>query len=337
MKKVNIILAVLAVSMILVSCINTRPGIFGHAGLDYETEEETEDENETRETRAFPDDAQIVSFKWNHSGMAMEPYYILREEDDGWKWIISMDDENPEEGYHASIVVSDKADVEEFSRALIDAGILRWDGYYKSKSLGPYIQDGDDGFSLYLTLSDGSEMEAHGYNAFPKEYSEVSDIIYRYFSQHEDYSQYYPKQMPNAPLYRISIKMGSPYASQNDRFYRLELTPSWKQWIVELRDPHGDYLPEKTDIYEYGETEKELPLEDVKALLDKYDIISMNNETESWQWSEGMVYLDIWGYFDTEDDKMIELRQCVKEEDYADFIKEFIETSQNICKKMKSL
>ncbi len=49
----------------------------------------------------------------------------------------------------------------------------RWDGFHESD---PYILDGT-GFTLNLTLADGSTVSAHGNNAFPEHYSEVFSAI----------------------------------------------------------------------------------------------------------------------------------------------------------------
>ena len=69
-----------------------------------------------------------------------------------------------------------------FFTSLAEAGVLTWDGFEKSKSLGKYVLDGDNGFEIKLLLSDGTTMHALGSNIYPAYYSEVSRLIFEQFN-----------------------------------------------------------------------------------------------------------------------------------------------------------
>lgn len=284
----------------------------------------------------FAKDATITYLKWNHRGTAMEPYYIVRTEDGGCRWLISYDEENPENGTRVSNMFTSEGDLKKFSDALIAAGIVKWDGFSKSSSLGDWILDGDDGFTLEIMFSDGNTMTASGYNSFPENYSEVVGIIMDTFRKHEDYSGYYPTELPaDAEMTRISIKIGSPFALTNasGEKFNIELSTSWKKWIITLSDPRGRFLEKGTYINEYDDTEKSLHLEDYAKLLDKYGMFALNQQTEDYDFEKGDQYIDISGSFDNGKELMI--RKNVTEEEYKDFITEFITMTYEYYNKMK--
>ena len=52
--------------------------------------------------------------------------------------------------------------------------LISWDGFHETDSM---ITDGS-GFSLHMTLTDGSTITAHGTNAFPLGYGSVSETIH---------------------------------------------------------------------------------------------------------------------------------------------------------------
>lgn len=279
----------------------------------------------TGKKREFPDDIAITSLKFQERSTAMLPYYIVRQEDDGYHWYVTTDDENLMNGNRPSNVVTDEAPVQELFRALLDAGILEWDGYNKSRSLGPGVRDGDSGFHLVLGLSDGSTLEAHGYNTYPDNYNEIEKIISEAFAPNQDYSEYYPTKMPEEQLASIDIKIGSPYESPASRMLKISLSAGWKQWAIVMKDPYGKYIDKEFTISAYDTTETPLPLEEFGQLLDKYDILSLNSVGRSPDNEDGDEYIQIFGYFEGDSQKLIDLHKSVKSEDYEDFIREFVD------------
>lgn len=55
----------------------------------------------------------------------------------------------------------------------------RWDGFDKSNKR---VMDGSS-FTLSITLADGSTISAHGNNAFPENYSDVSSAVQTLYSK----------------------------------------------------------------------------------------------------------------------------------------------------------
>lgn len=283
--------------------------------------------------RDFPEDIAITALCFHRFSTAMEPYYIMRPEEDGIHWYVSRDEEDPASGYMASNVITDASPAEAFSKALIDAGVLKWDGYSRSKPLPRGLLDGDNGFSLKLTLSDGSTLEARGSNIYPSNYSEIQALIYDTFEAHEDYSKYYPTSLPEEELKRIEIKIGSPYTSQYTPLYSVSLIESYKQWAVVLRDPRGEYLEAETIISAYAETEDPLPFDEYAGLLQKYDILAMNGTHDNWENQTNATFLQVFGFF--EGDKMVEIHRTIDLDEYDGFIREFIGMTKTYYESVK--
>lgn len=313
MKKTGLLILISAVLLAFSGCGNSNGVIAdGKAG--------------GKNIERFADDAQIVAFKWNHSGSALEPYYIVKSEENGSRWLISIDGENPENAERVSNVLSDSSDLKAFSDALLAAGILKWDGFSMSRSLGKSVLDGDDGFSLEITFSDGNTLVANGYNAFPDNYSGITAIIRDTFKAHEDYSRYYPTVIPDdTAVDDLVIRIGSPFAPPNasGEQFKIELNESRKQWIVTLSDPKGRFLDKGTYISEYAEDTESLPFDKYTELLDRYGFFALNGQTEDFSSEKGDQYININGYF--ADGRCIEIRKTVNEDDYKAFITEFIE------------
>lgn len=154
----------------------------------------------------LPEQTSLTGFFMHHEGMAMEPYYILKECEDGI--YVKITDTSPEdflmyegeekkmpedgsrflafadtvkECENASLV---RLDNEEILRQLEDAaeetGALGWDGYDKKVS-GKGASDTGDRYMLYLELSDGTSVEMHGYNACPAGYESLLESVREIF------------------------------------------------------------------------------------------------------------------------------------------------------------
>jgi len=73
---------------------------------------------------------------------------------------------------------------EEFARELeqilIDNGVGKWNGFDK---VDKRVLDGRS-FSLYITMTDGTSVDAHGYMRWPKNYTDVNAAVEALFQTH---------------------------------------------------------------------------------------------------------------------------------------------------------
>lgn len=169
--------------------------------------------NSTIEARQFPEGVTLTGFYMTHQGMAMEPYYFMKVTDDGAYLKITnvapndyrlappmMSMQQSDINYfeyadtvlefeYASLVKVDEAVVRELENAVVETGALGWDGFNEYRDMSGVLDAGDS-YDLYLTLSDGSSVNAHGYNVSPSGWQELKEKVVGIFEAHQDYSRY---------------------------------------------------------------------------------------------------------------------------------------------------
>lgn len=142
-------------------------------------------------------------------------------------------------------------------------GILSWDGFTGSVSLGSEILDGDSSFRLKILLSDDSVISASGYNTAPVNADDVFFLLTDFFPLHTDYSAYFPREFPDCAVISLVIELNHYMGYNKSPSFELELRRDRKEWMVNLDDPQGEILEAGTKISEYGYTEEELPFDDI--------------------------------------------------------------------------
>ena len=283
------------------------------------------------------EDAQLIGLKFHHATMAMEPYYTIRQDGDGFvcsvttsevtwpeidgedAWAFGMDDPDydPYADFGASVAPASVDEMAQLQQALEDAGVLAWNGYSMSYTPGEGVYDMDDWFQLKLLYSDGSVLEAHGSNRKPDGYSQVVDVLFAFFAAHEDRSASYPGKFPDAQPTKLVIDLGSPYG--NGSRWRIELNASRKQWSVSLQDPFGTVLPKGTDVGDYGyvDSADELPFDQFMGILRAHDVESHNLESGWDGGGEGChisIYFDNGQAFSMDTNKLPEDYEALREE-----------------------
>ena len=113
----------------------------------------------------------ITSFYFSHSASVMDDCYCLK---------VTRSEEGThlyaEELFSGGRIVDtviDDSVPEQLGELSGTYHLDQWDGFDKSSSA---VSDGS-GFTLEITLADGSTISAHGSNRFPAYYSEVSSAI----------------------------------------------------------------------------------------------------------------------------------------------------------------
>ena len=126
----------------------------------------------------------LTEFTFSHRGMAANDCFTftVTETPEGTPLYLEQD-------FSGGIILDESADpslmvqMEELAQQY---NLISWDGFAETNSM---ISDGT-GFSLHMTLADGSTISARGTNAFPAEYGSVSRTIHTLYLDHlpeEDY------------------------------------------------------------------------------------------------------------------------------------------------------
>ena len=146
--------------------------------------------NETITPMAFPEDVSLTGFFITHQGMAAEPYYMMKETEDGvylkisangpgdWTLYADADEDSQEYSLNFVDTVNDYEDaqiaqpqgdsaVRALEDAIAQAGALGWNGYDAYIPMDDVL-DADDFYILYLELSDGTTVAMYGHNTRPK-------------------------------------------------------------------------------------------------------------------------------------------------------------------------
>lgn len=263
----------------------------------------------------LPEGAKLVGFKYSAMGMYLSPYWSIRQVDGGyacaetrgeiyWPAIdgedglygIGYDEEKgygyeqyssigdplAEDGPMHSLTLLTDDDMAELQRILEEHGVLAWDGFdeawYPPK--GVEVTDTGATFDLKLLFSDGTVMKAHGVDAYPEGYNDALVAIGKFFEEHTDYSAYYPKAFPQVEANKLTVSFAPSLYSSGATRYSIELTRSWKRWIIALEDPRGTLLPAGTNISEYGDTDDALPFERFMGIISEYGLESWNQADE---------------------------------------------------------
>ena len=247
----------------------------------------------------LPEGVKLTGFYMNHSGMRMNPYYILKTTDSGtymkitnkrpadyWMYGGEKTDgliqpveyfgyvETVREDEKASLIcLEDETVIRQLEECIAKYGALGWDGYDKSKAM-PDVKDSGDNYNLYLELSDGTTVRMHGYNICPSGFQELYQETVRIFQACSDYSRYVAKNFTDSPCEYLQVELKDsehPYVCS-----KLCLRKHGGEWSVLLEDEAGNVLEKGTKIADYVATGQEVPFERFLDLMSRYQVEEWN-------------------------------------------------------------
>ena len=161
--------------------------------------------------------ATVVGFKYAHQGMMREPYYSIRQVEDGFEGAATYSEvfweamdgaetmdymERSADGSYgydeyaggdplgpesnAQIALLSSEEMEEFTALLQEHGVFAWDGFdeHYQPPAGMHMTDSGVTFDLKILLSDGTHISAHGVDAAPPNSSEAISAIFDFFERH---------------------------------------------------------------------------------------------------------------------------------------------------------
>lgn len=156
---------------------------------------------------------RLTGFHINHQGMAMEPYYIMREIDsviymketncapDDWCMLevenschrdksdvatyLGFADVLKDCEYGCIYKLTDRKPIEELEQLIEEIGARSWDGFNESVERRG-VMDAGDSYSLFLEYSDGSTVKVHGYNTCPEGFGDLKLKIMNIFMKLEE-------------------------------------------------------------------------------------------------------------------------------------------------------
>ncbi len=167
--KVNIILLLLVagLALLLFACSPAK-------------KPEPSSSQEPPETAGEPLDITVFSF--SHSASYTEGCYFLeikREESGNHIYAEELFSRN-----RIADTVIEEDVLAQLGEVAGKYHVDRWNGFHETD---PLVQDGS-GFSLEITLADGSTISARGNNSFPKHYSKIEDIVWPLY---QDWIEHY--------------------------------------------------------------------------------------------------------------------------------------------------
>lgn len=314
-------------------------------------------------------DAMLTGLKYSQWGMRVYSFYSIRPTEEGYECSITgselywpgidgeetaeYHDFDPETGYgydrYSSLgdpfdpdgpkfsrVLLQEEDVKELGEALLNEGVLSWDGYDEKwePPAGMEVTDTGETFDLRLQFSDGYVLHAHGVDTRPENFDAVWGIIWDFFETHQDYSRYYPTDLPDEPINTLIVQFYDPYHSSGTPVYLIELHKSWdNQWTIRLCDPKGEFLPAGTDISEYerlGDS-AELPVGRFYDILKKYGLGSWNQTMEHDP--ENTEHWSVTVYYENGQEYRVDTN--LKPDQYASFREEMIRAIINYYEEVR--
>ncbi len=253
-----------------------------------------------------------------------EDYEINEERGYAWDSFSGPDPLGPDAGTHSAVTVGD-SEMQELFDKLMAENILEWDGYDEiwEAPEGMEVTDTGETFNLDLLFSDGKHLKAHGIDTFPENYGAVVKVIYDFFEEHQDYSQYYPTDFPEEAPTTLIVKFYDPHHFGKVPNYQIELHKSWgNEWIIRFTDPEGEFMTKGSDISKYGYVKDGvLPLEQFQDILKKYDLGSWN-QREDHESGGPDEYWEITAYY--ENGQTYYVSTNYRPDNYDDFRNEMI-------------
>ena len=121
---------------------------------------------------------QSFRYDYNQGYMAnSNVWYTLELKDGVYTAGVKPHNVPPEEEQSFAV---DQSFARELEQILVDHEVGAWNGFDK---VDKRVLDGN-GFSLYITMTDGTSVDAHGYMRWPKNYTDVKAAVEALFQTH---------------------------------------------------------------------------------------------------------------------------------------------------------
>ena len=220
--------------------------------------------------------------------------------------------------YASLVKLEDDVLLRRLEESIVKYGALGWDGFNESESM-PEVADSGTSYSLYLELSDGTAVTAHGYNVCPAGFDELYGEIAEIFQNNSDYSRYLATNFSDSPCTYLEVELREK--EDLDVYYMVRLRGNTGQWSVMLKDPDGMILEKGIDIEDYKEIDGTLPFDRFLDVLSRYHVEEWNQYQEKDSTGRGMFSIVM--YF--EDGKEFSAHGNIYPEGFEDFRREMVE------------
>lgn len=246
----------------------------------------------------LPEGAVLDSLYLHEVSMSLGPHYLIKRTEEGTFFKFTR--ENPLDAFEeqdlqseedpifsgmmeirdserASLVKLSPEIIAEIEELIVTNGVLSWHGFNKSGEASMELDSGES-FVFQLGLSDGTKVEASGYNAFPDNYGTFQSGLLQLLEDQVDYSHYQAKNFSDSPPKSLLVEFDTMYSQW--QYYKLELDTGRNQWVIVLLDQQGELLPKGTEISEYERIEGNLALEPFMEILKKHGFEPLNGHKE---------------------------------------------------------
>jgi len=212
----------------------------------------------------------ITEFTYQYNGMREGYTYTARAAEGGTELEISLIFGD----FQETLLVQEPV-LEKLGEIAGNYRLDRWDGFDK---VDKRVLDGE-GFTLYMTLEDGTRIEAHGSNAFPQGYQDAKSEITALFEELiGTYSSFYPKTLESDELNSVYILFTGENGNKAKKFKVIARTQDDGRICLDVEINGYENLLSEEAYYCNGYCEA-FPFEEVQAIVRKYDIPSWNG----WQ------------------------------------------------------
>ena len=152
-------------------------------------------------------DVHLTGLFISRQGSMREPYYIINAKTDGlylkmtYTYPLELDDtsyfsfaSDADDEETAIVFKLNKKELKRVEELIERYGVLNWNGFNESETLYGVL-DADMHYSLFMTLSDGSSIDATGYNVYPKGmddfFSDIMSFFYETMPEDDENRKYF--------------------------------------------------------------------------------------------------------------------------------------------------
>lgn len=212
---------------------------------------------------------EIKSFSFGHSGMSTDSIYTysVEQTENGELLYVELNAVN-----NIIETVLDEPLLSSLEALVARHNLYAWDGY---KQRNDMVLDGES-FSLSVVFADGSVIQAHGNNAFPKGYADAaSDISALFSGPIEQYGDFFPKELESDALDYIFVNFNGAIPHHAYRFVCTSMKDGTVQIDFKIDDASGEFRADASPYQFFGFVES-FPFDEIQAIVREYDMPSWN-------------------------------------------------------------
>ncbi len=232
-------------------------------------------------SKAKPNESGIASFYYGYHGMRLGSDFTVTSKDG--KTVFNFEDGEHqvygEMEYECEPVVL--GDLEQLYK---DCKVWEWDGFDK---VNKNVLDGD-GFSLTIKFNDGSEMSAHGSNAYPEGYGEFETGLNKVMAPVkkaclDKYRSEIIAKGINGNLNGIYVYFLQKGTSGSDSytFHIFDENIRENNLDIKYTSKSGEFFPVGEQHYMLTFPLKDIGLDEVKKMIDDYGILNWYDYDEA--------------------------------------------------------